>query len=148
MVSPNPADTATEADVHVPGQLNLSHDAQYRLTVEYIDVAAVTDNSNVLLRVLINNNTNTQGYSVLGNNSVLRHFTNVDQLHSGGASAVGVSPAGSEEGRLVVTFNPALLYAARSEEEKASLKTAFIALFTSNPHFMTITGISLEQLED
>ena len=135
----NPSQNNTVAGVHVPGQLDLFRDATYRLTVVYTDEYTP---ANALLRITINNNTDSAGLSILGEGSVIGHFNNVDALYSGGTYG-----AGSVPGKLVLSFNPTKIYAGNSGV--SSLKTAFIAFQNFNAGAtITITGISLEELDD
>ena len=148
--APNVSSTGTTASLHVPGQLNLSHDATYRFTIDYRD-AVEGDPGRYLLRVSINNNMYTETDSHLGAASCLIHFDTLEQLESGQGYGVvnpNIDTTGSVPGKLIVSFNPVLVYAGNPAI--ADLETAFISLiaFTPVPLSITITGFSLEELED
>ena len=133
VVGTNPASTNTNASLHAPGQLNLSHDANYRLTIDYRDPYA--GGGTTALRVTINNNTTTTANSVLGAPNQLDHFSTVEALETAGPG-----------GRYVRIFNPAALFASATPDGKKSLETAFIGLLTFGGNRLTITGVSLEEL--
>ena len=140
-VSPNLSDSITTDSVHIPGQIDFTRNAEYKLTINYKD--AVEGIDNLILRVSINNNTTAQAYSVLGAASNLRSYMTLAALESGSPTAA-ISTTGTGPGRLVLTFNPLVVY--KSNPEITSLSNGFIGLtcFTLTGG-ITITGISLEQ---
>ena len=126
--------TSTEStgpDTHIPGVLDLS-EGTYRLIVDYKD--ATRGGNFYILRVFINNNNPGQLDSVLGPSSVLRQFTTVNDLRSGG-----------EQNRFVIAFTPGTLFANSTEAGFNSLKNAFISFNCQMDSRITITGIRLEK---
>jgi hypothetical protein len=155
-----PAGTATTTAAlgpHIPGQLDLS-EGTFRLTVDYADIENDPGND-VLLRVYINNNTESLGNSFLGSNSVFRVYGNTSDLlygmggdlAAGGATDTAERGNSVQKGRIVLTFRPGVRYAGQSAQNRETLKTAFIALYCHRPstslQFITITGLKLAEVD-
>ena len=152
LVAPHPghneANSTTLADLHIPGQFDFSGDDTFRLIIYHQN----TD-PGFHLRVFLNrNNQWANGGTVLGPwlAHELANFNSAD-LFSGYETQAdthgrpGNSTAGTTPGRLVITFTPDIRFNAG----QSSLSQAFIMLhFVQGAHRMTITGITLERVED
>jgi len=127
----NPGGPYTGASRHIPGQLNLSNDATYRFTMYYTDLV----NGGGWARIAINNNSSSAGMCILGGAGTFREYSNLNNLAS----------ASAEPGKLVIEINFARHYA--SNPGNWSLKDAFISIQTIDGNSITVSGISLEELE-
>lgn len=136
----------SKTDVHIPGQFNIS-EGTYRLTVDYKD--PVDYKNGYMLRVLINNNHTGQANSVLGNDSNIRQYSNVEALEKDitGMRKPTVSADGSEPGKLCLSFTPSVLYENLPNTSKTSLTKAFFALMCQADAGITVSGIKLERID-
>ena len=135
--------TFTTAANHVPGVFDFSQ-GTFRLTVDY---NSPTPGGSYMLRFAVNNNDPGNTNSVLGQPSTLRQYDNVAALQNGIGqnSAFTVNDAGTENGKLILTFRPSAFYSGNSGI--SSLKNAFIALACHGSSSINITGIKLEWLD-
>lgn len=142
-----PISIPTNSGRHLPGQFNLSQ-GTFRLTVKY-DTSSVVYTSGVQLRFSLNNNSDGQANSVLGNNSNFFNAQGADRLLTSTSSStlptLGVDVSGTP-GTLSVTFKPSERYA--NIRDKSCLETAFIAFQTWPNNYVTVTGITLEKTGD
>ena len=148
--------TNTDIVTHVPGgQFDLSN-GRFRLSIDY-DIVSSHPGTTVYFRASVNNNTSSQGNSVLENLSNLRTFTNETDLrttYGTSSTPVGISCQVSRpssrpnEGRINITIDASLRF-----NNDPSLKDAYICLFTDaapaagNANWLRITGIKLEKLD-
>ena len=99
-----------------------------------------------MLRVTINNNAGTSE-SVLTNWSVVADYLNEQQLNTGTPDFIRTSGVSTgTPGKLVMTFNPYVMYKDRVGADLDSLKTAFMGLMSANGKAITVIGLTLEQV--
>lgn len=168
MEAPHPGYTRMDGannpnnNILVPGQINLSNDATYRLVIEYSGVicSGVDDEPNqggdFLLRITVNNTTFGGAGGLLGGRSELVSFWTEERLNTGNRNRGIVTDfTGTEPGRLVMYFNPVELWINPtgvppvSALARTSLENAFITIVTlgfNQRQRVIINGISLEQL--
>lgn len=149
--TPNPAGANTTADVHIPGQFDLS-EGLFRLTLNFRNHVAIS--GLYPLRISVNNNTTGRLASVLGGESDVRTYINgitsgtFGNLLTEGRTDTRVIE--NEAGTVTLIFDPKVWWANATEAGKASLRDAFIKLHAQPgagvDNGITITRIKLEQL--
>ena len=135
-------------NVHIPGEIDFSNEAVYRLTINYTNFIHGYPVSRV--RVLLNNNSNGINNSRFESISNLAEFWGVPAIENGIPASNGVDTTGTVPGVLVVTFDVGHRFRDASDFARETLETGFLALhigaWNSGPQRMTITGITLQQL--
>jgi len=140
----NPGSNASSGTLHPPGELDLSHDAWYRLTIHYTDVYIPSG----WIRIQVNNNDQSGGSSPLIN-AQYRHFTVPGDLLATTAGTDN-SYAGSVPGKLVMTINPFRHFSSRNgqtAEGMETLKKAYFAVVTTGVTSITVTAVSLIEFD-
>ena len=176
----NPADssggnnTAPPPALHVPGRLDFSRNATYRITITF-ENAVEAEGQNQLLWMKLNDNTVSNGQATIRGDSNIGQYHSVWQMRNHAPAnpnaaaqtsrgiilentIFGVGTAASPAyGIITTTFNPSTagflgLTSGDSDQDvvnaaRNSLSNAFISLQTNGAdQTMTITGIKIEQI--
>jgi len=136
--------TTSSASAHVPGSFNFSNKS-FRITVDYEDIY-YPETGRYALRVAVNNNHTGQNNCVLTDSASNLGQYSLNQLGTG-IPASGLKPGVTTSvapGKLVTTVNPQVLYAGNAGSY--SLGTAFVVLICQGGNRITITGITIEEV--